>query len=245
MELIYSKTGEISKVCIFVATLPASNYRYVEAFLSLELDSWITGHVHAFSLFRSVPRIIPCDNTRIAIIQYCYYESELNPTYTDMVIYYGIAVISTRPERSWHAARAEDYVLFLECRILAPLRNITFFSLVAIRSVIAERLAMINRQRDTADRERRRLCRLNMGTDNGQTRPTAQSLGVILESSRIADPLGSRCRKGTVYASADPGSPANSTCLLLHTALSPVTPISPRGLSLSTACVGRMTQTHG
>jgi transposase len=68
IELIYSKTGDISKVCIFVATLPASNCRYVEAFLSMELDSWITGHVHAFSFFRSVPRIIPCDNTRTAII---------------------------------------------------------------------------------------------------------------------------------------------------------------------------------
>lgn len=100
IELTYSKTGEISKVCLFVATLPASNYRYVEAFLSMELDSWITGYVHAFSFFRSVPRIIPCDNTRTAVIQYCYYEPELNPTYRHMANYYGIAVTPIRPKKA-------------------------------------------------------------------------------------------------------------------------------------------------
>jgi transposase len=45
---IHDATGGTTPAYLFVATLGASNYSYVEAVLSRELPSWIRSHVHTF-----------------------------------------------------------------------------------------------------------------------------------------------------------------------------------------------------
>ncbi|MHB1407418.1 MAG: hypothetical protein ACYCV0_17735 [Desulfitobacteriaceae bacterium] len=55
-------TGESIPVYIFVATLPCSQYTYVEAFLSMNMESWISAHVNAFNYFGGVTRILVPDN---------------------------------------------------------------------------------------------------------------------------------------------------------------------------------------
>lgn len=47
--------GEKLEVYIFVATLPYSQYSYVEAFLDMKSSSWLTGHIHALEHFEGVP----------------------------------------------------------------------------------------------------------------------------------------------------------------------------------------------
>jgi transposase len=79
-------TGEVTPAYLFVATLGASNYSYVEAVLSRELPSWIRSHIHAFEFMGCVPEIITPDNLRTGVTHPCRYEPDLNPTYQDMAL---------------------------------------------------------------------------------------------------------------------------------------------------------------
>lgn len=58
------ESGEISQAKVFVATLPASNYTYVEIQPSQELRYWLGGHVRAFTFFGGVPKVICPDNLK-------------------------------------------------------------------------------------------------------------------------------------------------------------------------------------
>lgn len=60
--LIDRDTGEKVKVYVFVATLPCSQYSYVEGFLSMDLQSWITAHRHAYDYFKGVTEVLVPDN---------------------------------------------------------------------------------------------------------------------------------------------------------------------------------------
>jgi len=144
MQIVDRETGEMRDVYIFVATLPASNYLYVEPFLSMSLESWVTGHVHALEFFGGVPQIIVPDNTKTVSPTYCYYEPELNLTYADMATYYNTAVVPARVARPKDKAKVEAHVLITSRSILAPLRNRRFFSLAEIRDAIFELLDAVN-----------------------------------------------------------------------------------------------------
>ena len=50
--VIDTDTGEIIPAYVFVATLPYSGYSYVEAFFSMNQESWTTAHVNAYKYFR-------------------------------------------------------------------------------------------------------------------------------------------------------------------------------------------------
>jgi transposase len=47
-------TGEDIPAYVFVSALPCSQYAYVEAFLSMNTESWITAHLHAFHFYGGV-----------------------------------------------------------------------------------------------------------------------------------------------------------------------------------------------
>ena len=65
--VIETDTGEIIPAYVFVATLPYSGYSYVEAFFSMNQDSWTTAHVNAYKYFGGVTRIIQCDNLKTGV----------------------------------------------------------------------------------------------------------------------------------------------------------------------------------
>jgi len=44
-------TGELIPCYIFVGVLNYSLYAYAEAFLSMDMESWITAHVNMFKYF--------------------------------------------------------------------------------------------------------------------------------------------------------------------------------------------------
>lgn len=55
------KTGEIRRAQIFVATLGASNYTYVEATWTQQLRDWIGAHCRAFANFGGVVELLMID----------------------------------------------------------------------------------------------------------------------------------------------------------------------------------------
>lgn len=137
-------TGEVHQAQIFVGVLGASNYTYVEATKSQSLPDWIGSHIRTFRFFGGVSEIVVPDNLKSGVTKAHYYDPEINPTYQDMANHYGIAVIPARVRKPKDKAKAEVGVQCVERRILAKLRDKTFFSVAEINTAIKPLLAEYN-----------------------------------------------------------------------------------------------------
>ena len=82
---------------IFVAVLPCSLYSYAEAFPDMKSNHWIEAHVHAYSFFGGVTRILVPDNLKTGVIKNTRTELILNRSYQEMAEHYGTAIIPARP----------------------------------------------------------------------------------------------------------------------------------------------------
>ena len=137
-------TGETMDAQIFVATLGASNYTFVEASASQALPDWIGSHTRAFSYFGGLPEILVPDNLKSGVQKAHRYEPDLNPTYADMADHYRVAVIPARVRAPKDKAKAEQAVQHIERKILAKLRNRKFFSLYELNEAIKPLLEEVN-----------------------------------------------------------------------------------------------------
>ena len=124
--------------------LGASNYTYAEATLDQQMASWLGCHIHAFEYFQAVPKLLVPDNTRTGVSRACRYDPDLNPTYQEMAMHYGIGVVPARPYRPRDKAKAESGVLVAERWIIAALRHRTFFRLEDLNQAIRELLGKLN-----------------------------------------------------------------------------------------------------
>jgi transposase len=138
------RTGEIRNTEIFVSVLGASSYTYCEATWSQGLPDWIASHIRSFEFFGGVPNVLVPDNLKAGVSSPHLYEPDLNPTYQDLAVHYGVAVVPARVRRPQDKAKAESGVQVAERWILARLRNRTFFSLVELNTAIAELLVEMN-----------------------------------------------------------------------------------------------------
>ncbi len=129
-------TGEIFQAQIFVGVLGASNYTYTEATKSQSLPDWIGSHIRMFSFFGGVPEIVVPDNLKSGVTKAHYYDPVINPTYQDLANHYGVAIVPARVRKPQDKAKAEVGVQGIERRILAKLRDQTFFSVVEINAAI-------------------------------------------------------------------------------------------------------------
>ena len=137
-------TGEVRFAEVFVAVLGASSYTYCEATWSQGLPDWIASHIRAFEFFGGVPEVLVPDNLKSGVTSAHLYEPDLNPTYQDMAVHYGVAVVPARVRRPQDKAKAESGVQVAERWILARLRNRTFFSLAGLNQAIGELLIKLN-----------------------------------------------------------------------------------------------------
>ena len=144
IDVICSKTGEIRTAQLFVATLGASNYTYVEASWTQTLPDWISSHVRAFEFFGGVPAQVVCDNLKSGVTKACFYDPAINRTYGDMARHYDAAIVPARPRKPKDKAKVEGAVLLAERWILARLRNQRFFSLDEVNAAIRPLLDQLN-----------------------------------------------------------------------------------------------------
>ena len=129
-------TGELRAAYIFVAVLPASAYPFVYAYGDRKLANWIDAHIRAFEYFGGVTTVIIPDNIKTAVITPDVTEPELNRSYNDMANHYGAAIVPARSRKAKDKAADENMVGNISRRILAPLRNIKFFSVYEINEAI-------------------------------------------------------------------------------------------------------------
>jgi len=146
LPVVNRKTGEVREAQIFVAVLGASSYTFAEATWTQSLPDWTGSHVRAFENFGGVTEIIVPDNLASGVSKACRYEPDINPTYQDLAMHYGTAVIPARVRKPRDKAKVESGVLLVERWILAKLRHRTFFSLAESNEAIGElREALNNR----------------------------------------------------------------------------------------------------
>jgi transposase len=146
MPVTSQETGKIRQTQIFVATLGASNYTYAEATWTQTLPDWIASHVRALEFFGAVPSLIVPDNLRSGVSYACRYDPDANPTYRDFAEHYGTAILPARAAKPRDKAKVESGVQGVERRILAKLRNRTFFSLTELNQAISVLLVEYNRR---------------------------------------------------------------------------------------------------
>jgi transposase len=137
-------TGEIRQAPVFVATLGASSYTFAEATQSQAVPDWIGSHVRAFAFFGGAPELLVCDNLKSGVTAASFYEPDIQRTYAEMAAHYGAAVLPARVRKPRDKAKVEAGVQGVEERILAPLRDQTFFSLEAANAAIATLLEAFN-----------------------------------------------------------------------------------------------------
>jgi transposase len=141
-----NETGEIKDAQIFVATLGASSFTYAEATWTQTLPDWIGSHVRAFEFFQGCTEIIVPDNLKSGVQKSHIYEPDINPTYQDMAVHYGVAIMPARSKAPKDKAKVENGVLQVERQILAKLRNRVFFSLPELNQAIRPLLDELNKR---------------------------------------------------------------------------------------------------
>ena len=138
--------GPVRQASIFVAVLGASNYTYVEATESQELEHWIGSHIRTFEFLGGVPKLVIPDNARTGVSRSCRYEPDLNRTYQELAMHYGVGVVPARPYKPRDKAKVENGVLVVERWVVAALRHRKFFSLAELNQAIQELLTKLNQR---------------------------------------------------------------------------------------------------
>jgi transposase len=144
VPIIDPTTGGVHDAQVFVATLGASSYTFVEATASQSLPDWIGSHVRAFAFFGGLPEIVVPDNLKAGVTSACRYEPDINVTYQEMARHYGIAVLPARVRTPRDKAKVENGVQQVERWVLAPLRNRRFFSLAELNEAILPLAQQLN-----------------------------------------------------------------------------------------------------
>jgi transposase len=138
--------GEIWQASLFVMVLGASSYTYAEATRDQQLNAWLSCHIHAFEYFGGVPCLLIPDNPRTGVSRACRYDPDLNPTYQEMAMHYGVGVVPARPYRPRDKAKVEVGVQVAERWIIAALRHQKFFRLEDVNRAIRGLLERLNQR---------------------------------------------------------------------------------------------------
>ena len=144
LEVVDSTTGEVTHVDVFVATLPFSQYTYVEACPSQKREDFIGCLSNALAYFGGVPQAIVSDNLKAAVTRSSRYEAVINKTLKDFALHYGCVINPTRTYAPQDKALVENAVQLTYQRIYYPMRNMRFFSLQELNAEIQKHLKSYN-----------------------------------------------------------------------------------------------------
>ena len=143
-SIVDRDTGEIFPAYIFVGVLSYSQYAFVEATLSQNLESWIGVHVNMYRYFGGSTKILVPDNLKTGVEKADWYTPTINRTYHEMSEHYTTAVIPARVRKPKDKPNAEGTVGIISTWIVAALRNQKFFSLQELNAAIREKLTAFN-----------------------------------------------------------------------------------------------------
>jgi len=111
MKLIDRMTCEVIPVYLFVATLPYSQYSYVEPCLNMKEASWLNCHIHMYEFFGGTTVRTVCDNLKTGVIKHPR-EGDiiLNQAYEALGNHYFTAIMPTQVRKPKQKASVEGTV---------------------------------------------------------------------------------------------------------------------------------------
>ena len=139
-------TGEVVSVPVFVAVFGASNYCYAEACESEKLREWLSVHIRALRFFGGSPQYVVPDNLKSAVTKARRFDPLINKSYQRLAEHYSFGILPARPLRPKDKAKVEKGVQVVEQWILAPMRDMTFFSINELNKEILCRVEELNNQ---------------------------------------------------------------------------------------------------
>lgn len=139
-------TGECFEAEVFVATLGASNYTYVEAFPSQGKEDWLEAHANAFEHFGGVPKLLIPDNLRSAVTKADRYEPRINESYQKLANHYQTAIMPARPYKPQDKGKVENAVQLVERWIMMRLRHHKFYTFKELNLTIRELMNSLNQR---------------------------------------------------------------------------------------------------
>lgn len=145
VPIVDELTGEVSKGYLFVATLPYSQYSYVELMSDMKEENWINAHVNMFEYFGgTTPLLIP-DNLKTGVIKHPKNDDViLNKSYQEMGDYYDVAIVPTLVRSPKGKPSVEGTVGKVTSAIIARLRKEEFHSIKEANIKIRECLDAFN-----------------------------------------------------------------------------------------------------
>lgn len=144
LHIIDKETGEIKPVEVFVATLGASQYTYVEASFSQQIPDFITSVQNCLHYLGGVPACIIPDNLKSAVTKSNKYEPHVNEQFACFASHYDTSVMPARALKPKDKSLVEGAVNITYTRIHAVLRDKEFYSLQELNLAIKELLSVYN-----------------------------------------------------------------------------------------------------
>ncbi|UOQ84622.1 IS21 family transposase [Gracilibacillus salinarum] len=144
LPVIDSETGIEEKAYLFVATFPYSQYFYVEAFMDMKVNNWLSAHIHAFKYFKGVPESIVPDNLKTGVTKADRYEPILNAAYQQLADHYQTVIVPARVKRPKDKPAAEGTAGYVSRYIIGALRNYQCFSVKDLNKQIHKLMEEMN-----------------------------------------------------------------------------------------------------
>ena len=146
-------TGEVVKAYLFVAVLPFSGMVFCRGFTTMGMDSWIAGHVEAFTAFGGAPQLVVPDNALTATHRKIRGEPArfVTDRYQQMAGHYGTAIVPTRVRKPRDKAAVESAVNTVNKRVIGYLAEEVWTTLAELNDAIDERVHEINHDIRRAD----------------------------------------------------------------------------------------------
>ena len=147
MHYVDRDTGEIITVYLFVATLPYSQYSYVEPCLNMKMNTFIGCHVNMYEYFGGVPTRTVCDNLKTGVVDHPK-EGEiiLTDDYEALGSHYVTAIMPAQVGKPKQKPSVEGTVGKIATAIIARCRNEVFYSFADLKLKVAEKLRAFNHE---------------------------------------------------------------------------------------------------
>jgi transposase len=144
LHIIDKETGEIKPVEVFVATLGASQYTYVEASFSQQIPDFISSVQNCLYYLGGVPACIIPDNLKSAVTKSNKYEPHVNEQFACFASHYDTSIMPARALKPKDKSLVEGAVNITYTRIHAVLRDKEFYSIAELNLAIKELLLIYN-----------------------------------------------------------------------------------------------------
>lgn len=144
LQIADPETGEVTSVEVFVAILGASQFTYVQAVESQDMEDFIMCCENALHFFGGVPSAIVPDNLKSAVTKTSRYEPQLNENFEAFADHYGMSVLPARTYKPKDKSLVEGAVKIIYNRIYTNLYGRVFSLLKELNEAILENLEKHN-----------------------------------------------------------------------------------------------------